>query len=92
MYSTGTDDIGEELIRAAEHIGAAAYADLFRRALAALPSAARHDRQAREDFLIDHLEALDAFDDEFYALEGAGDVLIIHVVRYAEAHREAFPR
>lgn len=90
VYTTAIDDLGEEVKRAARQVGAMAYADLFRRANEALPADVRQDRTRRETYLLDNPAALDRYEDEFYALEDAGDVLVVHAVRYVETHPGEF--
>ena len=90
LYMTDVGDIGEEMVRAAEHVGAPAYADLFRRAREALPAAVRGDQGLREAYIIDNEGVLDAFDDSFMALEDSGDVLIVRVMEYVESHPDEF--
>ena len=83
-------DLTEELVWAAEHVGAGAYADLFRRAEQAIPEDARSDPTKREAFVLDHQNLFEAFDEAYYALENAGDVLLEHAIRYLLAHPEEF--
>ena len=90
LYMAGVEDIGDELVRAAEHVGAAAYADLFRRAREAVPAAVRGDPGLREAYILDNEGVLDPFDDSFMALEASGDVLIVRVVEYVDSHPDEF--
>lgn len=83
-------DLTEDLVWAAEHVGAGAYADLFRRAEDAIPEDARSDPTRREVFVLDHPDVFEAFDDAYYALENAGDILLEHTIRYVLAHPGEF--
>ena len=83
-------DLAEELVWAAEHVGAGAYADLFRRAEKAIPEDARSDTTGREAFVLDHQHLFEAFDEAYYALENAGDILLEHAIRYMLAHPDEF--
>jgi hypothetical protein len=84
-------DFAPYLPAAARYLGADAYADLFDRAIALFDIERLPDRRYRQDRLEEMGdEPLDRLDDEFYALEDAGDVIWATLLDYVEAHPETF--
>jgi hypothetical protein len=88
-------DFASLLPAAARLFGAESYAALFERAIALFNPERLPDRYSRQDRL-DELEAggqseaLDRLDDEFFALEDAGDVIWAAITQYIDAHPAVF--
>jgi hypothetical protein len=85
-----TMNLCTELSDAAEHIGADGYANLFRRVASALPPGLAEDWRARRSFLLEHEDALDVFERDFWTLEESEGALSHLLVRYIEAHPSDF--
>jgi hypothetical protein len=74
--STDLGVVGGELPAVASRVGASAHVELFARVEQAVPLDLRSDPEALTSFVIDHEELFVNFDEEYDALEDAGDVLL----------------
>lgn len=88
-------DFASLLPAAARFFGSESYAALFERAIALFDPARLPNRKYRQDRLIEletdeQLKVLDGLDDEFYALEDAGDIIWAAITEYIDAHPEVF--
>lgn len=88
---TDVDASADELVWAAERVGATAHAAALAHAAAAFPPEVRADAAARSDHLVDHGELILAEAEAVHhGLEDQGDILLEHVIRFVLAHPEAF--
>ena len=90
VYHQPLDDLPMQLVEAARFDGASSYVSLFERVNEALPPESLRDWRAREAYLLASDEALDRFDDDFFALEDAGDVLVERVVQLIDNHPDDY--